>query len=132
MSTLTTYGTNAGTVWQALNTNGELDETKLKTITALHEEDIYTGIGWLARENKIKHTQTGYSLGETNLITTVGKNAGMIWRALDIWGEATAKALSRLARLQEHDLYEALGWLAREGKLETIMGQTQEQIFRLR
>jgi hypothetical protein len=134
MSTLiTTYGTNAGTVWQALHTNGVLDETRLKTITDLHEEDLYTAIGWLARENKIVQNPTGYSLGETNLVTTVGKNAGMIWRALDIWGEASAKALAHLARLQERDLYEALGWLAREGKLErTVKDQTQELVFRLR
>jgi hypothetical protein len=132
MSTLiTTYGTNAGTVWQALRSNGELDETKLKSITTLPEEDLYAAIGWLARENKIKQDPTGFSLGETNLVTNVGKNAGMVWRALDIWGEATAKALSHLARLQDRDLYEALGWLAREGKLETTKDQDQEIVYRL-
>lgn len=132
MSTLmATYGTHAGTVWNALHTNGELTETKLKDVTALHDEDLYAAIGWLARENKINHTQNGYSLGDTNLITSIGKNAGMVWRALDIWGEATGPALARLARLQDHDLYAAIGWLAREGKLEITTDHNQTLVFRL-
>ena len=122
------YGTYAGTVWKVLNTKGELSEEKLRTLTALHEEELYAAIGWLARENKICRQPQGYRLGETNLVQSIGKNAGMIWRALDIWGEVPVQSLTRLARLSEKDCYAALGWLAREGKLDV----TQDQNHALR
>lgn len=45
-------GANAGSVWNALHENGELDLTKLKKETKLSETEILAAIGWLAREGK--------------------------------------------------------------------------------
>lgn len=46
-------GNNAGLVWNALNTNGRMTETKLKKETALAGADFYAALGWLAREGKL-------------------------------------------------------------------------------
>lgn len=132
MSTrIDSYGTYAGTVWHVLSTKGELSEEKLRSLTALHDEELYTAIGWLARENKICQQPQGYRIGETNLVHTIGKNAGMIWRALDIWGDVSFQSLVRLARLSEKDCYAALGWLAREGKLDVAQDQHRTFLYRL-
>ena len=46
-------GNNAGLIWNALNANGKMTETKLKKETGLGSADFYTALGWLAREGKI-------------------------------------------------------------------------------
>ena len=46
-------GNNAGLIWNALNTNGKMTETKLKKETALGSAEFYTALGWLAREGKL-------------------------------------------------------------------------------
>ena len=48
-------GANAGSVWNALHENGELDLTKLKKETKLSEAEILAAIGWLAREGMEEH-----------------------------------------------------------------------------
>ena len=46
-------GINAGILWNALNTNGKMTETKLKKESGLASADFYTALGWLAREGKL-------------------------------------------------------------------------------
>ena len=46
-------GINAGLIWNALNANGKMTETKLKKETALASADFYAALGWLAREAKL-------------------------------------------------------------------------------
>ena len=46
-------GNNAGLVWNALNSNGKMTETKLKKETGLASADFYAALGWLAREGKL-------------------------------------------------------------------------------
>ena len=46
-------GNNAGVVWNVLNSNGKMTETKLKKETGLASADFYTALGWLAREGKL-------------------------------------------------------------------------------
>ena len=46
-------GNNAGIIWNALNTNGKMTESKLKKETGLASADFYTALGWLAREGKL-------------------------------------------------------------------------------
>lgn len=50
------------------------------------------------------------------MIETIGNNAGAIWNALQNGG-LTLKALKKATKLKNDDLYLALGWLAREGKV---------------
>ena len=49
-----TIGTNAGTVWTALNTAEALDIKQLKKMTKLKDKEVYAALGWLAREGKIE------------------------------------------------------------------------------
>ena len=46
-------GNNAGVIWNALNTNGKMTESKLKKETGLASAEFYTALGWLAREGKL-------------------------------------------------------------------------------
>ena len=46
-------GTNAGTVWTALNTADALGIKQLKKITKLKDKEVFAALGWLAREGKV-------------------------------------------------------------------------------
>ena len=46
-------GNNAGLVWDALNANGKMTETKLKKETGLASAEFFAALGWLAREGKL-------------------------------------------------------------------------------
>lgn len=45
-------GTNAGTVWQALNVE-TLNIKQLKKATKLKDKEVFAALGWLAREGKV-------------------------------------------------------------------------------
>lgn len=47
----------------------------------------------------------------------IGNNAGLVWSAL-VNGELNVKAVKKATKLTEKDLNLALGWLAREGKIQ--------------
>ncbi len=47
-------GNNAGILWNVLNTNGKMTETKLKKESGLASAEFYTALGWLAREGKLE------------------------------------------------------------------------------
>jgi hypothetical protein len=125
------FGQNAGKVWQALNTKGPLSETKLINTTYLDERQIRTAVGWLARENKICQNGTVYKLGYTNLNDKVGANAGKIWTVLSKQqAEVDISSLARLTKINVNDVYTAIGWLARENKIEAknVMKQKTSQL----
>jgi len=117
------FGRNAGKVWNTLNSHGPLSEAKLMNTTMLNENALYAAIGWLARENKVRKDIFMYKLGETNLTETIGEKAGKIWNVLcnqkEIDLANAGKILMEIGQMSEKDVYAALGWLAREGKLET-------------
>ena len=46
-------GNDAGLVWNALNSNGKMTETKLKKETGLASAEFFAALGWLAREGKL-------------------------------------------------------------------------------
>jgi hypothetical protein len=121
------FGEQAGAVWQVLHEKGPLSESELLTLTHLKEQQLYAAIGWLARENKVRKADSTYLLGETNLVPTIGKDAGKIWRTLEIWGEVDAQSLSRLSRIVEQDVFTAVGWLAREGKVDGVIRNIDEK-----
>ena len=130
------FGKYAGKIWTALNTNGSLTENKLMEKTGLTEKELYSAIGWLAKENKIyKETGDGsFSLGDTNLTAKIGNDAGMVFKILDMWGEVDVESISRLAKINENDVFCAVGWLMREGKLvgKTIKNDTNNFLFWLK
>jgi len=121
------FGYQAGTVWKTLHDKGPLSESDLLTVTQLPTQQLYAAIGWLARENKICKVNSTYQLGETNLVQSIGKDAGKIWRTLEIWGEVDSQSLSRLSRIVEQDVFIAVGWLAREGKIDGMIRNVDEK-----
>ena len=56
------------------------------------------------------------------ITTKIGENAGLIWNALQS-GALTFKALKKATKLKNDELYLALGWLAREGKVSFTEGE---------
>ena len=112
------FGNSAGKIWQVLNEKGSLKKDDIIQITNLNETDLHTGIGWLARENKISRQQDWYKLENTNLDSEIGSHAGRIWKILDIWGEADIETIKRLSDLDENQVNLAIGWLAKEDKIK--------------
>ena len=112
------FGANAGKIWRSLNEKGSLGKEKLLEITQLKDSEFYTGVGWLARENKIFNEDGDcYRLDTSNLTSKIGANAGRVWKIMDIWGEVDVSTIRRLADIDEKEVYFALGWLARENKI---------------
>jgi hypothetical protein len=113
------YGEIAGKVWSTLNEKGPLKEKELKEISQLDNIDFHIAIGWLARENKISKDNEGfYKLDNTNLTRSIGTKAGKIWKIIDIWGEMEFPSIKRLTDENDSEVYSAIGWLARENKIE--------------
>ena len=53
-----TIGTNAGIVWNTLNTQyGKLTLEELYRLSGLNPIDLAAAIGWLAREDKVEFFQ---------------------------------------------------------------------------
>ena len=111
------YGKNAGKIWNTLSKHGSLTENTLIKKTGLNKEDFYVAIGWLAKENKIYFDEKNYSLGEYNWGEIIGKHAGKVWDIVHTCDEIDIKYLPKLAGIPEEKTYCALGWLAREGKI---------------
>lgn len=52
------------------------------------------------------------------IIETIGTNAGLIWNALNDLGKMNVKQLKKVTKLRtDKELFAAIGWLAKEGKL---------------
>ena len=49
----TKFGDNAGKIWSVLNEEGCLKKSKILKLTQLNDDEFSTGLGWLAKENKI-------------------------------------------------------------------------------
>ena len=47
----------------------------------------------------------------------IGENAGIIWKILSEQAEVPLSELKKKTKLNDRDLFLALGWLAREGKV---------------
>lgn len=62
MNSVNDAGNYAGTLWRAIREYGAQTSNELETNTGLSNEEIYTGIGWLARENKIVVGKQGNNL----------------------------------------------------------------------
>ncbi len=59
------------------------------------------------------------------LIQKVGETAGLVWQALDTQGPVKLASLKKQLKTNDAILHMALGWLAREDKIEmTASGRT--------
>ena len=53
-------GTIAGAIWNALNENGALNNKDLKKAAKIKsDKDLYLGLGWLLREDKVSVCEEG-------------------------------------------------------------------------
>ena len=50
-------------------------------------------------------------------IDAIGQNAGCVWNALSEKNAQSFKALKKMTKMKDKEIYPALGWLAREGKI---------------
>lgn len=57
----------------------------------------------------------------------IGANAGIVWNALSTANDQSLKSLKKATKLKDKELYLALGWLAREGKVS--FDETGEEII---
>lgn len=61
------------------------------------------------------------------MVEKIGINAGKIWAQLDAAGRVEVKNLKKLTKLTDKDLFAAIGWLAREGKL--VLEEQEKELF---
>ena len=63
-------------------------------------------------------------------LETIGTWAGSVWTALNSAEEATLtmKALKKATKLKEKEIFAALGWLGREGKVAIAEKETDVTI----
>jgi len=50
-------------------------------------------------------------------VEVIGKNAGLVWQALSAADAMGVKQLKKVTKLKDKEVFAALGWLAREGKV---------------
>jgi nitrogen fixation protein FixH len=108
------FGTNAGKIWQALDSDNSLTKNQIIEKTNLTENEFFQAIGWLAKENKVKKDGEFYKLEKTNLSEKIGCNAEKIYNIFKS-GKISIKNLSNITQMNEEEYNLALGWLAREG-----------------
>ena len=60
-----------------------------------------------------------------------GVNAGKVWNVLKTKGVLTASQISKEAELKITDVFGALGWLGREGKIE-ILEEKKKVLYKLK
>lgn len=59
-------------------------------------------------------------------VDVIGSWAGLVWEALNASGMLTVKGLKKATKLKEKEIYAALGWLGREGKV--IITETETDV----
>ena len=66
-------------------------------------------------------------------IELIGTWAGAVWNALNEADALGMKQLKKITTLKEKEIYAAIGWLAREGKVAIDVNpeDEKESIFRL-
>ncbi|MEE1208388.1 MAG: winged helix-turn-helix domain-containing protein [Muribaculaceae bacterium] len=60
---------------------------------------------------------------------TIGMNAGAIWTALSEADAMGVKQLKKVTKLKDKELYAALGWLAREDKINIQTDPADEKEY---
>ena len=58
---------------------------------------------------------------------TIGMYAGSVWVALNTADAMGVKQLRKATKLKDKEVYAALGWLAREGKIQILPDPEDEK-----
>lgn len=60
---------------------------------------------------------------------TIGVNAGTVWNALNEADTLGVKQLKKVTKLKDKEVFAALGWLAREGKVQITVDPEDEKEY---
>ncbi len=60
-------------------------------------------------------------------VETIGTNAGTLWTALTTAEALGVKQLKKITKLKDKELFAAIGWLAREGKINILPDDEDEK-----
>lgn len=60
---------------------------------------------------------------------TIGTWAGEVWNALNENGELNLKQLKKATKLKDKEVFAAIGWLAREGKVNVAENSADAKDF---
>ncbi len=55
-----------------------------------------------------------------NVLTFIGEKAGVVWNCLHNNGPLSDRDITRKTGLSKEETWAAIGWLAREGKVELV------------
>ena len=66
-----------------------------------------------------------------NVEEVFGVNAGKVWNVLNQEGALSVKDIAREAQLKINEVFAALGWLGKEGKIEIIQDK-KKILYKLR
>ncbi len=61
-------------------------------------------------------------------VEIIGNWAGLVWVALNEKGKVGVKGLKKATKLKEKEVYAAIGWLAREGKVNVEEEETDVMV----
>lgn len=123
-----TIGTNAGKVWNVLNTNGSLTRYQLISQTGLQSGEVDAAIGWLAKEDKIRRDGEFYSLDITNLHDTIGTDAEVVFKVLKAIPYSALK-INEITDMNEVEIHQAIGWLSKEGNVNLTSEPIAKEII---
>ena len=59
----------------------------------------------------------------------IGLNAGKVWEALNAADAMGVKQIKKVTKLKDKELFAALGWLAREDKIEIAVDDEDEKEY---
>ena len=62
-------------------------------------------------------------------VEVIGNNAGLVWQALSAADAMGVKQLKKATKLKDKEVFAALGWLAREGKVNIDTDPEDEKDF---
>ncbi|MDR2496199.1 MAG: winged helix-turn-helix domain-containing protein [Tannerellaceae bacterium] len=66
------------------------------------------------------------------MVEQIGTNAGLVWKSLNDGGKQSVKELKKATKIKtEKDVYAALGWLAKEGKVAFEESATDVNVWLL-
>jgi len=60
---------------------------------------------------------------------TIGSWAGLVWTALSETDVLGLKQLKKITKLKDKEVFAAIGWLAREGKVEIQVNPEDEKDY---
>lgn len=62
-------------------------------------------------------------------IEQIGNNAGLVWNALNEADVLGIKQLKKITKLKDKEVFAAIGWLAREGKINTQESEDGKELL---